>query len=124
MKKDITEAIKWYQMAATGDGHHGRRDGRRARVILKELNKRGIKTAVFSDYRCVEDKIRAIGLEPKLFDYCEAAPELGGLKPNRTLFERLLKIMRVKPEQALMIGDREDTDGQGARNGGMKYLKV
>ena len=92
--------------------------------LLRELDKRNIKTAVFSDYRCVEDKIRAIGLESKMFDYCLAAPELGGLKPNKTLFMRLLKLMRVKPEQTLMIGDREDTDGQGTKNAGMKFLKV
>ena len=92
--------------------------------LLRKLNKTGIKTAVFSDYGCVEEKVRAIGLEPKMFDYCVAAPELGGLKPNKELFNKLLKLMRVKPEETLMVGDRPDTDGKGAEAVGMRYLKV
>ncbi len=92
--------------------------------LLKQLNESGIKTIVLSDYGCVEDKIRAIGLEPKMFDYCVSAPELGGLKPNKQLYERLLKLMRVKPKEAMMIGDRMDTDGEGAEAAGMRYMII
>ena len=92
--------------------------------LVAELKKRGIKTAVFSDYRCVAEKVEAIGLNPNMFDYLEAAPELGGLKPNKQLFMRLLEVMGTKPEETLLIGDREDTDGDGARAAGMRFLKV
>ena len=92
--------------------------------LVEELKKRGILTAVFSDYRCVAEKLEAIGLNPDMFDYLEAAPELGGLKPNRQLFLHLVEVIGVKPEEALFIGDREDTDGNGARAAGIKFLKV
>ncbi|MBR1928482.1 MAG: HAD family hydrolase [Paludibacteraceae bacterium] len=98
--------------------------GEFAEPLLKQLRGKGIVTAVFSDYRNVEDKLNALGLDPDLFDYHFAAPDLGGLKPNKQLFLNILKELGVDAQQALMIGDREDTDGAGARNVGMKFLKV
>ena len=92
--------------------------------LVTELHKRGIRVAVFSDYRCVDEKLRAIGLDPELFDYRLASPELGGLKPNRQLFEKVLSAIGVGASEALMIGDREDTDGAGARSAGMRYVRA
>ena len=92
--------------------------------LIGELHRRGIRVAVFSDYRCVEEKLRAIGLDPELFDYRIASPELGGLKPNKMLFEKVLRTVGVTADEALMIGDREDTDGAGARSVGMRYVRA
>lgn len=92
--------------------------------LLKELRLKGIKTVVFSDYRYVDEKLQALGLDPKLFDICQAAPELGGLKPNKTLLMRLVDQIGVPPKRILMIGDRMDTDGAGALTVGMKFMKV
>ena len=44
--------------------------------LLEELRKRNIKTAVFSDYRCVEEKLEALGLDYKMFDYIFVAPDI------------------------------------------------
>ena len=92
--------------------------------LLKELHKRGIKTVVFSDYRCVDEKLAALGLDPDEFDYRESAMDLGGLKPNKRLFEHLLETIGVTAQETLMIGDRRDTDGIGARSVGMRFIKV
>ena len=92
--------------------------------LMEELHKRGIKTAVFSDYRNVSEKLTALGIDPDWFDFHFAAPDLGGLKPNKQLFENILKELQVDAAQALMVGDREDTDGAGAKSVGMRYLKV
>lgn len=94
------------------------------RELLPALHERGIRVAVFSDYGEVERKLEALGLSAALFDAVFDAPSLGGLKPCREAFDALLFRMEVLPANALMVGDRWDTDGEGARLAGMKFLKV
>ncbi len=92
------------------------------------LQEKGIRIAVFSDYGFVQEKLEAIGF----FDayiinstlYINAAPEMGGLKPCKEAFENLLNTLHVKPENALMVGDRLDTDGAGAASVGMPFYHV
>lgn len=92
--------------------------------LLRELRRRGIETAVFSDYHFAAEKLRALDIDPDLFDFVLASTDMGGLKPNKTLFEKVLRTMGVSADEALMVGDREDTDGDGARSVGMRYRKV
>ncbi len=99
-----------------------------AREIITYLQEKGIRIAIFSDYGCVQEKLEAIGF----FDsynlnstlYINAAPEMGGLKPCKEAFENLLNTLQLKPENALMIGDRDDTDGAGAASVGMPFYQV
>lgn len=92
--------------------------------LLPGLQAKGIRIAVFSDYGCVEEKLEALGLSADMFDGVFDAPSLGGLKPCRKAFEALLRQMDTMPGNALMVGDRDDTDGEGARLVGMKFQKV
>ncbi len=92
---------------------------------LTLLKKKGVRMVVFSDYGFVEEKLEALQLSTinyQLSTY--SAPEMGGLKPCKEAFENLLHTLQVKPANALMIGDRDDTDGAGARSVGMKFYKV
>ncbi len=92
---------------------------------LKQLHERNIRIVVFSDYGCVKEKLEALQLSiinNQLSIY--SAPEMGGLKPCKEAFENLLHILGVQPEQALMVGDRQDTDGVGAANVGMRFRKI
>jgi 4-nitrophenyl phosphatase len=45
-------------------------------------------------------------------------------KPNRAMFDAVLKQMKVAPEQTLMIGDRLNTDIEGAYHVGLKTALV
>jgi len=93
---------------------------------MEELNARGVKIAVLSDYTFMLEKLLAIGFDPSwatagLF----AAPELGGLKPCREVFLRLLGTVGVEPSPSVyMVGDRQDTDIQGAENAGISGMLV
>ncbi|MCR4965967.1 MAG: HAD family hydrolase [Bacteroidales bacterium] len=89
--------------------------------ILKQLKDRQIRVAVFSDYGCVEDKLQAIGFDPRWADALFDAPALGGLKPCKESFAKLCEALNVKPEECLMVGDRHDTDGLGAESVGMSF---
>jgi len=91
---------------------------------LADLRKKGVKVACFSDYGMVEEKLRALGIDPASFDVIADAPSAGGLKPCKESFLRIAKMLGTEPQDTLVVGDREDTDGAGAAAAGMMYMKV
>lgn len=76
----------------------------------------GVRIVVLSDYGHTKEKIQALGLDDTMFDWVVSAPELGGLKPARQLLEKVAAKMGIFPNQCLVIGDREDTDGELAKS--------
>ena len=92
--------------------------------LLKELRSQGVRTAVFSDYACTGERLEALGFDLSWTDFVFEAPAFGGLKPCKESFEAVCRIMGEKPEDCLMVGDREDTDGAGAASVGMTFLLV
>jgi len=80
------------------------------------------KIAVYSDYPFLKERIEAMGLipGPKIFLY---GPEsFGAQKPAARPFLRIAEDFGVAPEEVLVIGDREDTDGLGAFKAGMRFF--
>ena len=102
--------------------HYHYKDG--VPEILQQLRNQGVKVAVFSDYGYLDKRLKAVDLNPEWFDLCIDAPALGGLKPCRESFLKIAEMLNEAPEDILVIGDRDDTDGQGARNSGMQFLLV
>ena len=92
--------------------------------FVQDCQHKGIKMVVLSDYGFVNEKLQALGLEPSLFDWVVSAPELGGLKPAAELMHHVAERMGVAVEDCLVIGDREDTDGEMARRSGAQFRKV
>lgn len=92
--------------------------------FVQDCQHKGIKMVVLSDYGFAKEKLQALGLEPSLFDWVVSAPELGGLKPAAELMHHVAKRMGVAVEDCLVIGDREDTDGEMARRCGAQFRKV
>ena len=91
---------------------------------IQELRDQGVKTVLYSDYGYTEQKLRAIGIDPGMFDWVVDAPSLGGLKPNEQVTRRLLERIGVEPAQALFVGDRADCDAESARRVGARYQLV
>ena len=91
--------------------------------LLRELRSKSIKTAVLSDYGMVQEKLAACGLDSSLFDGIWESPALGGLKPCPRVFEEACRMLGVKPCEALMVGDRCDTDG-GALSAGLQFIHL
>lgn len=91
---------------------------------MAEIRAYGQKVVVFSDYGCVREKLKAIGFKLQWADYLFEAPALGGLKPCKESFERICQEIGCQPSDCLMVGDREDTDGDGARNVGMAFQRA
>jgi len=60
----------------------------------------------------------------KYFDAIVLSVDEGCLKTDKELFEKVLKDLKVKPEEAIMVGDSIQTDIFGARNAGIKSILV
>lgn len=85
------------------------------RPFVQQCKDLGVRLVVLSDYGHTKEKLEALGLDLSLFDWVVSAPELGGLKPAPQLMASVTARMGVLPHQCLVIGDREDTDGEMAK---------
>ena len=89
--------------------------------ICKERN---IRLVVLSDYSYTHQKLHALGIDNQQFDLVISAPELGGLKPAHQLLSEVAGRFAIRLDECLVIGDRDDTDGQLARAGGARFWLV
>lgn len=92
--------------------------------LVKELKEKGYRLAVLSDFGKVPERLRVLSIDTEPFELLLSSEELGGFKPSRCPFEKCLERLNLPPESVLMVGDRDDTDGEGAAEMGMPFLKV
>lgn len=92
--------------------------------LLRCLRESGIRLACFSDYGAADLKLEALGIDTSLFDVIADAPSLGGFKPSPETFIRVASMLDVDPGQTVVVGDRPDTDGAGAKAVGMDFIYV
>jgi FMN phosphatase YigB (HAD superfamily) len=88
--------------------------------FIKALERCGTAVAFLSDYPCRE-KVEALGLDPRNAFWTDH-PAIGASKPNPNTLKRVTSQMGVDPAASLLIGDRDDRDGEAARRAGMEYL--
>lgn len=88
--------------------------------FLTALRAKEKTVAVLSDYPAA-DKLEALGLEVDLAASAVDA-QIDRLKPHPRGLEWLLEAAGVEPQQAVLIGDRDDRDGECARRAGVGYL--
>ena len=86
---------------------------------LKDKNK---AIAIYSDYP-VKEKLNALDLEADGL-FCSTDPDIKQLKPSGKAIGEICKHMKTPREQTILIGDRDDTDGESARQAGIFFLKV
>ncbi len=92
---------------------------------IRAFRAKGGKTALVSDYPA-ERKLRALSAED-LFDVVVASGEKNSprnLKPDPEGYERAAKLLGVRVEGCLVIGDRDDADGAAARAAHMGFRLV
>lgn len=95
--------------------------------VFAKLQEKGIKIVVFSDYPQVRQRIRALGFSDETLATINgiySAEDFGSQKPAPRPFLEIAKNLAVKPENCLMVGDRDDTDGAGARATGMNFIQI
>ena len=122
------KARDWYftvymkDMVKTLERHFSARKG--LDTLLDGLGKQGVKVAVFSDYGCVERKMMALGIDCSRFSLIVDSPSFGGFKPCASSFQKVASELGLEPSDILMVGDRTDTDGEGAKASGMKFIHL
>ncbi len=87
--------------------------------ILKERNH---TIAIYSDYP-VQEKLTSLQLIADAH-FCSTDKTLQQLKPSGKAIDTICKKMNISKKETLLIGDREDTDGESAQLAGVSFLKV
>jgi FMN phosphatase YigB (HAD superfamily) len=81
-----------------------------------------LAVSVYSDYPVLQERLAALGVAPgarcRLYD----PASFGAQKPAPRPFLTIAKHMNVLPEETIVIGDREETDGIGALRAGMRFF--
>ncbi|MCR5473888.1 MAG: HAD family hydrolase [Lachnospiraceae bacterium] len=98
----------------------GRTRDRRIGEWIEKLQKAGKTVLVLSDYP-TQDKLRALSLSVG-GQYCTADERIGQLKPSPKGLFVIMEDFGVSPEDILMIGDREEKDGECAKGAGADCL--
>jgi HAD superfamily hydrolase (TIGR01549 family) len=100
----------------------------RRRALLRELQSfqaAGGRLALVSDYPA-RAKLQALGCA-SLFELVVASGEPEGpraLKPSPEGYLAAAGRLGLTPTQCLVVGDREDKDGEAARQAGMDFLRI
>jgi FMN phosphatase YigB (HAD superfamily) len=83
-----------------------------------------IRLGVFSEYPAT-GKLESLGVrEPFAAVVSSFDPEVRRFKPDPAGFLRVATLLGSAPRRTLVIGDRDDADGAGARAAGMRFLEI
>jgi len=80
------------------------------------------RVAVYSDYPFLKERLEALGLSPGPDVLLYGPESFGAQKPAVRAFRRIAADLGAAPEEVLVIGDREETDGMGAFRAGMHFF--
>ena len=99
-----------------------------AQALLDSLRGRGIRTGLVANAwpepaRVLRADAEASGLAA-LLDVMVFSDELGVRKPQPEIFLHALRELGVEPVNAVFVGDRLETDVQGAANVGMTTVQA
>ena len=129
--KSSEKAKNWYnnlymkKMVLVLSKKYTKRDG--ILQMVKSLKSKDIKLVIYSDYGMLKERLEAVNFtaeELSYFDHILSSEDFGCLKPAKKGFLQVAKKIDISPENCLVVGDRIDTDGQGAFDSGMKYVEI
>jgi len=94
--------------------------------VLTELKRKGFKVSIITNTvssreEHVRAALRKIDAE-KYFNAIVTSVDVGHDKPDERIFLTALRKVRVKPEEAVMVGNRVSTDIVGGNRTGMKTI--
>jgi HAD superfamily hydrolase (TIGR01549 family) len=89
-------------------------------MVFTLLRQRAIPIGIFSDYPAHE-KLKALRLEADVV-VSATDKEVGRFKPDPLGLWVLAERLGIPVHDCLLVGDRDDRDGECARNAGMPYV--
>lgn len=96
--------------------------GAQTRAALDSLHQAGVTLVAFSDHATAE-KVQALGVA-HLFAATISAEQCGAYKPASAGFSRVTAACGVAAATILHVGDRADSDGEGALGAGLRAALV
>lgn len=93
--------------------------------LLRELKKKGIKTAIVSDLTTHIQlrKMKQLKIS-NYIDYLVTSEEAGSEKPHSIMFLLALNKLNLLPSDAMMVGDNSVTDIEGANAVGIDTVLI
>ncbi|MEM1892158.1 MAG: HAD family hydrolase [Sulfolobales archaeon] len=101
------------------------RENPEALKVLPQLKKMGLKTAVVSNTSFSERGVRALLKNVGISDYVDvvvSSSEVGSIKPQRSIFQELVRAVGDKPAEIVHVGDSCFEDVLGALGYGMRAV--
>jgi len=92
---------------------------------LREIKKQGYKTAIVSDMttEIQLQKMKKLNIT-NYIDYLITSEEAGSEKPHQIMFLLALNKLKIKPEEAIMVGDNTTADIEGANSVGLDTVLI
>lgn len=124
LKKELGQ-VDYKLLAAGIVGYKRAKEGHmtlypHVKLTLTELMKMGIRMGVVSDAPRLPVWLRIVGLGlHHYFENVVSFDDTGERKPNIKPFKKILELMSLTPNEALMVGDWAERDIVGAKNAGM-----
>jgi FMN phosphatase YigB (HAD superfamily) len=100
------------------------RNRKEVNEIFRELKSKEYKIAVISDFAMVNERLLALDIDISLIDFITSSEDEGAFKPNLKVFDRLIKELEVDRDNLIIVGDRDDTDGEASRKLGARFINV
>ena len=95
-----------------------------ARSLLLKLRSIRWATAIVSNFdRRLPNILQGLGLA-ELFDAVVLCSDVGAAKPDAAIFHRALERLEIPASRAVVVGDDEELDIQGARAAGLRAIDV
>lgn len=91
-------------------------------TLLSWVEEQQIMVAVLSDYP-TKGKLEALRLTD-VISYSSVDPNINSLKPDPAGLLYICQTWNLLPGECLVIGDRDERDGEAARRAGMHYVIV
>ena len=88
-------------------------------ATLSRLRADGLRLGVVSDSPFTHEKLAALGLQAG-WGGVVSADQAGALKPNPEPFRLILRLLQVRPEEVLFVGNSYAHDMIGAHRVGMR----
>ena len=93
-------------------------------AVLRQLAGRGLKLGLISNsHRCLASFQQHFELNGLIAGAVSSA-EHGYMKPHSSIFEAALKLVDVRADESVMVGDSLSHDIEGARRAGMRGVLV
>ncbi len=81
------------------------------------------RLGVISNGLTIKQWEKLVGLRlHHFFEAVVTSEECGFEKPSSEIFKKALEVLKIKPPEAVMVGDKQDVDVRGARNAGLQWI--